>query len=173
MWIAHTVKFYENLPFSAFTKQGEMHMLEFLFLVAWFVVTVVIFMWLKSRATLVSFNGATGFLNAYMGLFIEAGIAAAVVIAIPLWILKSIGWYLVGGVVVIGIVLAIANNNSNIKSNSQDIQKQQTMSIQERQISPEHSEKLVSSNSEKRFCGNCGAPMEIDSQFCGKCGKKA
>jgi len=147
-------------------------MLDFLFLVAWLVVTVVIFMWLKSRTTVVSFNGATGFLNAYLELLVEAGIAAAVIVAIPLWVLKTIGWYLVGGVVVIGIILAVVNGNSNKDDKSLDTQ-QQKMPTQDSHLISNRSEDAASVNNEKRFCGNCGAPMEAGSQFCGNCGKKA
>lgn len=142
-------------------------MLDFLAMVVWLILTVVIFICLKNRTNVVSFNGATGFLQAYLELLIEAGIAAGFVVGICFWILKSIGWYLVGGVVIIGIIIAIFSSNSSSRNNSQE-----SLSADNNiQIDNPNSTSTVT-NSENKFCGNCGAPVESESQFCGHCGKK-
>ena len=142
-------------------------MLDFLAAVLWLVLTFVIFIWLKSRTSVVSFNGATGFLQAYMELLVEAGIGAGLILGICFWILKTIGWYLVVGVVIIGVIIAIASSNSSSKNNSQKSLSTDS-DVQINSPSPTG----IAANSENKFCGNCGAPIESESQFCGSCGKR-
>ena len=102
-----------------------------------------------------------------MELLIEAGIAAGFVVGISFWILKTIGWYLLIGVVVIGVIIAIASSNSSSKNDSQEsLPTNNDVKIN----SPRSAN--VATNSENKFCGNCGAKIESDSQFCGNCGKR-
>ena len=142
-------------------------MLDFLGIVVWLVMTVAIFTYLKNRTSVVSFNGATGFLQAYMELLVEAGIAAGFIVGISFWILKTIGWYLLVGVVIIGVIISIASSNSSSRNNSQE----SLPTDNDSQINNSRPAG-ISTNSENKFCGNCGTPIESESQFCGHCGIK-
>ena len=137
-----------------------------LFIIAWAFVTYVIFNYMRKNTTVVSFNGCMGFLQAYMELLMEAGIIALLVVAIPFWILESIGKYLIGALVIGGIIYLIVNNN---KDNNE----------QSTSITSEGNKQLNSSANnnnntpvEKAFCGNCGAKLDPGSTFCGNCGSK-
>lgn len=137
-----------------------------LFLIAWAFVTYVIFNYMRKNTTVVSFNGCMGFLQAYMELLMEAGIIAMLVVAIPFWILESIGKYLIGALVIGGIIYLIVNNDKDNNDQSTP-------------ITSEGSEQLNSSANnntnapvEKAFCGNCGAKLDPGSGFCGNCGTK-
>lgn len=133
-------------------------MFDALFMILWIIVTIVIFSYLKSRTSVISFNGTTGFLEAYLGLLIESGIFAGIIVAVPLYLLKSIGMYVIGAAIVIGGFIAVTKKGGSKKDSTLEV--------------IHDSKKTVDnvSGGEKRFCENCGAKIEDKDKVCKKCG---
>ena len=138
--------------------------LGIIFCILWVIATAVIFMWLMNRTRVVSLDGATGLAQGYLNLLVEAGIASTFIVGVPLAILYYIGSYIIGGIVIIGLIIGAVNYFSKNETTSQS------------EVVPPNSAKEISAPNAtpetKRFCANCGEPITGNIQFCGKCGKK-
>ena len=164
-----------------------------IFFIIWLPLTIGIFMKLKEGKTIVSFDGVNGYLSAYLGIFVWAGFIAAVILLIPLFLLKSVFMFLINHweitlavIVGIGYLLYSGNSNENAQSEGSDVQSvssdnplseepTNTLSLSEthKRDSP-LSDTIVARNDTKtpvKYCGHCGAPMASEDLFCGNCGK--
>jgi len=138
-------------------------MLDTLFFILWVIATFAIFIYLKNRTSVISFNGMTGFIDAYLGLLIESGIAAAVVVGVPLWILQKVGLYIIGAVVIIAVIAMVVKKGGN------NDKKTTSMSKVINEDNKSNRKQIVD---EARFCANCGEKINRDDLFCGNCGEK-
>ena len=138
-------------------------MLDTLFIILWLIATITIFVFFVNRTSVISFNGLSGFFEAYLGVLIESGVVAAIIVGVPLWILHKAGIYIIGGMVIIIVIVAILKKGGKGERETAALSK--TVDEGDGRSSREKM-------SDVRFCHNCGKKLNGGEAFCGNCGEK-